>query len=121
MKLVCVVDDEIQVRKSLANLLRSAGYQVMCFASGEAFLATSLTSRTLALVLDMHMFGLQGTDVLCRLRAAGSDLPVIGMSADSNEVTAQHALQHGACAFLLKPFAAEALLSVLAKLELDRA
>ncbi len=68
MKVVCVVDDEPQVRKSLANLLRSAGYQAVCFASGEGFLASEWRTRAMALVLDMHMPGLQSADVQCRLK-----------------------------------------------------
>lgn len=116
MKVVCVVDDEPQVRKSLANLLRSAGYQAVCFASGEGFLASEWCSRAMALVLDLHMPGLQGSDVQCRLKEAGLSLPVICMSADNSREVAQQALQDGAQAFLGKPFSAEALLTLLADL-----
>ncbi|WP_277374184.1 response regulator [Pseudomonas sp. AA-38] len=116
MKVVCVVDDEPQVRKSLANLLRSAGYQAVCFASGEGFLASEWCSRAMALVLDLHMPGLQGVDVQCRLKEAGFSLPVICMSANNSREVAQQALQDGARAFLAKPFSAEALLTLLASL-----
>ena len=116
MKVVCVVDDEPQVRKSLANLLRSAGYQAVCFASGEGFLASEWRTRAMALVLDMHMPGLSGADVQCRLKEVGLSLPVICMSADNSRDVARQALDDGARAFLAKPFSAEALLTLLAGL-----
>ncbi|VXC73927.1 Response regulator receiver domain-containing protein [Pseudomonas sp. 8Z] len=116
MKVVCVVDDDPQVRKSLANLMRSAGYQAVCFASGEGFLASDYCARAQALVLDWHMPGLQGGDVLYRLKAAGVSLPVICMSADNSQALAEHALEAGAQGFLGKPFSAEALLALLAQL-----
>ncbi|MGG2397677.1 response regulator transcription factor [Pseudomonas sp. SH1-B] len=117
MKVVCIVDDDIQVRKSLANLLRSAGYQPVCFASGEAFIASSHANTAMALLLDMHMTGrLQGIDVQRCLREMGTCLPVICMSADNSSAKAKKALEDGARAFLAKPFSAESLLSELAAL-----
>lgn len=116
MKVVCIVDDEIQIRKSLSNLLRSAGYQTHCFASGEAFLEFSGRDNATALLLDMQLTGLQGDEVLHRLRAADLALPVICMSADGSQEMSQRALHSGACSFLAKPFKAEALLALLAGL-----
>lgn len=116
MKYVCIVDDEAQVRKSLSNLLRSAGYQTHCFASGEAFLDSPCRAYATALLLDMQLSGLQGAEVLRHLHIANVALPVICMSADGSKQMSQSALQNGAHSFVAKPFKAEALLALLASL-----
>lgn len=116
MKVVCIVDDEAQVRKSLSNLLRSAGYQTHCFASGEAFLESPYRDSATALLLDMQLVGLQGDEVLRRLHAPDLALPVICMSADGSQHMSERALHNGACSFFAKPFKAEVLLSLIAGL-----
>lgn len=114
MKVVCVVDDEPQVRKSLDNLLRSTGHRAVCFASGEALLASSWPERADALLLDLRMPGLQGAEVQALLAERGCRLPVICMSAEAGVQGAERVLARGAHAVLAKPFSAEALLAALA-------
>jgi FixJ family two-component response regulator len=61
--IVYVVEDDVSVRQSLENWLRSVGYQVASFASAEAFLraAARLTTRSGCLVLDVRLPGLRWT------------------------------------------------------------
>ncbi|MDE1164890.1 MAG: response regulator [Pseudomonas sp.] len=118
---VCIVDDDASVRKSLANLLKSAGYQTWAFASGEAFLASSALDQAACVLLDMRMEGLQGLEVQRLLTAAGKPIAVIGMSAHDDEAAVAKVLQAGARGFLRKPFTEDALLAAIASLAGPRA
>lgn len=115
MKVVCIVDDEPSIRKSIANLLRSEGYQPICFDSGATFLSSPWKNKADCLLLDMRMYGLQGLDVQRVLQEEGNTLPVICMSAFASERSIEQSLQAGASHFLTKPFTAEALLDMIAK------
>lgn len=117
---VCVVDDARSVRKSVANLLKSAGYVPVCFETGEQFLASPWRQRAGCVLLDISMPGLRGQDVLTMLRTAGERVPVICMSAHASEATITEALAKGAEFFLKKPFTADALIEALATLSQER-
>lgn len=114
MKVVCIIDDEPSIRKGIANLLKSEGYQPYCFESGAHFLASPWKTQADCLLLDMRMPGLQGLDVQRVLQEQGNTLPVICMSARANEQTVRQSLHAGARHFLFKPFTAETLLRVIA-------
>lgn len=115
MQVVCVVDDDSSVRKSLANLLKSAGYRPQCFASGEDFLACSAMHTAACVVLDLCMPGLSGHEVQQRLRLMAPELPVVCISANG-EAARLRCLAEGAASFLSKPFTGEALLGVVERL-----
>ncbi|WP_263264764.1 response regulator [Pseudomonas sp. RIT-PI-S] len=112
MHVVCVVDDDFSVRKSLANLLKSAGYQPICFDSGEAFLASPAIDTAACVVLDLCMPGLSGHQVQQQLRARGKKLPVVCISANGNGADTR-SLAEGAACFLAKPFTGETLLNAI--------
>ncbi|NIE76522.1 response regulator [Pantoea sp. Tr-811] len=107
---MCIVDDDASVRKSLANLLRSAGYETLAFAAGEAFLASDLSRDAGCLLLDLKMPGLGGLEVQRELARQGWRVPVICMSAHWDEGTLQAAMREGALACLGKPFSEDVLL-----------
>lgn len=115
MQVVCVVDDDPSVRKSLGNLLKSAGYTPQCFASGEDFLASSAMRTAACLVLDLCMPGLSGHEVQQRLRPMAPALPVICISANGEDARLR-CLAEGAACFLSKPFPGEALLAAIERL-----
>ncbi|WP_040261559.1 response regulator transcription factor [Pseudomonas massiliensis] len=112
MQVVCVVDDDSSVRKSLANLLKSAGYAPQCFASGEDFLASSAMQIAACVVLDLCMPGLSGHEVQQCLRLMAPELPVVCISANG-EAARWRCLTEGAACFLSKPFTGEALLRAI--------
>ena len=114
MHVVCVIDDDPSVRKGVANLLKSEGYQAVCFQSGDSFLASDWIGRANCVLLDLCMPGLHGHEVQRALNGLGADVPVICMSAQATEQNVALALQQGACEFLAKPFTAEALLAAVA-------
>jgi len=110
---VAVVDDDPSVRKALGRLLRSAGYAVSDYASGEALLADSDIARFGCLVLDIRLPGLGGQDVFRRLESE-QRLParVVIITADCNPHMLGWAARHGT--LLRKPFDGAALLAAVA-------
>ena len=110
---VSVVDDDASLRRSVRNLLTSAGFTVQAFASAEEFLESPERMNTGCLVLDLRMAGMNGFDLLKHLRANGSLIPVVILTAHGDDEARGRALQAGAAAFLGKPFRSDALLDAV--------
>ncbi|MDH1572956.1 response regulator transcription factor [Pseudomonas putida] len=110
---VCIVDDDASVRKSLANLLRSAGVATLLFASGEELLASDLAPMAGCVLLDLKMPGLSGLEVQREMARLGWRLPVICMSAHWDDLAVEASMRNGALACLGKPFSEEVLLRVV--------
>jgi FixJ family two-component response regulator len=108
--LIAVVDDDQSVVKSLARMLRLAGYTVETFGSAREFLASLPTARPQCLVLDVHMPEMSGLELQDRLAAQESCVPVIFMTAHDTPQTRERIHHAGGFGLLLKPFANEALL-----------
>ena len=119
MILICVVDDDASVRNGLGNLLKSLGYRTASFACGEDFLASSAVDEAACVLLDLMMKGMQGLEVLNRLRAAEKCVAVFCMSANDDDETISRIMAAGALGFLRKPFSEEALLESI-QLALER-
>jgi FixJ family two-component response regulator len=111
--MVAVVDDDASLRRSLRNLLMSAGFRVETFESAEVFLESGAPDHTGCLVLDVWMPGMGGLGLLGRLVSSGSRIPVIILTAHGDEDTRQRSLQAGAVAFLEKPVKGPALLNAV--------
>ena len=75
-----VIDDDISVRQGLSHLLRSKGYEVQTFSSGDAYLREPRHVGLGCLILDLRMPGLSGIDLQSHLIEIGCDLPVIFLS-----------------------------------------
>jgi two-component system, LuxR family, response regulator FixJ len=110
---VCIVDDDESLRRSVGNLLSSVGFRVETFASAEEFLESTHRSNTGCLVLDLRMAGMKGLDLLRHLAATGSGIPVIILTAHGDEEARRQSLEAGAVAFLAKPFRSDALLDAV--------
>ena len=110
---IAVVDDDASLRRSLCNLLRSRGFTAEAFASAEEFLSSTRREMAGCLVLDLQMSGMSGLDLLHHLRAAGTGIPIVVLTAHGDEGTRQRCLEAGAAAFLVKPFRADVLLAEL--------
>jgi FixJ family two-component response regulator len=117
-KLVAVVDDDISVRESLPDLLRSFGFEVAPFASAEAFLASDSLDRTSCLILDIAMAGMSGPELQEELIRRKCDCPIVFITAHSDDRIVPRLLERGAVACLYKPLSETALLeAVTAALE----
>jgi FixJ family two-component response regulator len=111
--IVYVVEDDVSVRQSLENWLRSVGYQVASFASAEAFLSAARDEMFGCLVLDVRLPGVDGLDVQSRLTAAGVDLPIIFITGHGDIPMSVRAMKAGAFEFLTKPFQEQELLQAI--------
>ncbi|MFG0319461.1 MAG: sigma-54-dependent transcriptional regulator [Planctomycetota bacterium JB042] len=115
-----LVDDEETQREMLASILGRAGYEVEAAADGRAALER-LEAATFDLVLsDQRMPGLDGLELLRRVRATPGAPPVILMTAFGSVSSAVEAMKHGAADYLTKPFEKEELLLVLDKVHRQR-
>ena len=112
---IFIVDDDLSVRRSLARLLMSAGYDVVTCATADEFLALDL-ARPACLVTDVRMPGMTGLDLLEALRSSGRDLPIILSSGDADAATAAQASARGAFRFVSKPFDPDDLRAVVGEL-----
>jgi FixJ family two-component response regulator len=111
--LVAVVDDDEPVRDAIGSLFRSMGFGIELFASGEEFLASPNLRDFSCLVLDVQMPGMNGLELQRRLVAASQPIPILFITAFSDENTRSRALRAGAVSFLFKPFSDEALLGAV--------
>jgi FixJ family two-component response regulator len=101
---VFVVDDDASIRRALARLIKSAGYQVNTFASAREFLESGYHSQGPGcLVLDVRMPGLSGLDLQRELQNANLMLPVVFMTGHGDIPMSVKAMKAGAVDFLPKP------------------
>jgi RNA polymerase sigma factor (sigma-70 family) len=110
---VFVVDDDASVRKALARLVQSAGYQVTVFESAEQFLNDSSHDRGACLVLDVRMPGLDGMELQKQLDARGITIPIIFITGHGDIPMSVRAMKAGAIDFLAKPFEDHILLDAI--------
>jgi two-component system, OmpR family, KDP operon response regulator KdpE len=107
---VLVVDDEPQIRRSLRVALRANGYEVEEAATGEAALEQAATRPPALVILDLSLPDLDGVEVCRRLRE-WTQLPVIILSANSEDEAKVRALDEGADDYVTKPFSVLELLA----------
>jgi FixJ family two-component response regulator len=112
-RVVCIVDDDASLRRSLRNLLMSVGFRVETFESAEAFLEFDHRDSIGCVVLDVRMAGMSGLDLLRHLLATGSRIPAIILTAHADDETRRRSLEAGAVAFLEKPFRSSTLLDAV--------
>jgi two-component system response regulator FixJ len=113
-RVVHVIDDDDAVRRALAMLFRSAGIATATHPSGSAFLEAlpSIGEGAVGCVLtDVRMPGVDGLELLRRLKQSGFGPPVVVMTAHGDVSTAVRAMKAGAADFIEKPFDDEALLA----------
>ena len=107
---VAVVDDDPRMRRSLGNLLQSAGHSAAMFSSAEEFLQAGPPAETKCLLLDVRMPGMDGLQLQHLLKTVCPPLRVIFVTAHYDEGIRQRAMKQGAAHFLRKPFDASELL-----------
>jgi FixJ family two-component response regulator len=102
--LIAIVDDEDCVRTALERLLRSAGFKIACFRSGEEFLKSLQICQPDCTILDLHLPGLSGLEVQQYLNGNGISLPCVIMTGRDEPGTREQILAAGANGYLTKPF-----------------
>ncbi|AZO54699.1 MULTISPECIES: response regulator FixJ [unclassified Mesorhizobium] len=111
--LVHVVDDDVDVRKSLGFLLATADFAVRLHESATAFLSTATSHLDGCIVTDVRMPGIDGIGFLRQLRAGGHTIPVIVMTGHADVALAVQAMKEGAADFIEKPFDDEILIEAI--------
>jgi FixJ family two-component response regulator len=101
---IYVVDDDSAVRETLSIVLSAADYRVICFADGAALLATARTRTPICMLLDVHIPGQSGIDILKELRAQDYPAPIFIISGSGDIAMAVDAIKSGALDFIEKPF-----------------
>jgi len=109
--IIFVVDDDSHIRAGLREVLEGSGQVVRDFATCEAFLAAYHSEREACLILDAYLPGMDGIELVRRLRTAGHTLPVIMITGNSDVPMAIRAMKAGAIDFIEKPIHREELLT----------
>ena len=107
---ILVIDDEAAIRNSLRMTLEYEGYECILAATGPEGLTLAEREVPDLVLLDVKMPGMDGLEVLERLRAAHETLPVIVVSGHGTISTAVEATKKGAFDFIEKPFASDRVL-----------
>lgn len=113
--LIRLVDDDELFRVSQTMLLKTRGWEVEGYASGETFLENANLLRPGCIILDVRMAGLTGMQVHRELLKRSCALPVIFLTGHGDIPMAVRAMQHGAVSFLEKPVKPFELLEVVEK------
>lgn len=108
-----LIDDDEDVRRSLSFLLGTAGLAVRVYDSASAFLDQDKASLTGCVVSDVRMPGIDGLELLRRLKSAAVSLPVIIMTGHADVPLAVEAMKIGAVDFIEKPFPDDILLGAI--------
>jgi FixJ family two-component response regulator len=101
--LIAVVDDDASVRRALGRVLRVDGLLSEAFASAQELLSSPDLEAFGCLVLDIHLGGTSGLDLMEQLRRQGRAVPVVFITAHDDEPTRERACGLGASAYLRKP------------------
>jgi two-component system response regulator AtoC len=112
---VLIVDDELNIRRVLAAMLKREGYEVTTAADGEQALAVLQKTPVHVVVTDLVMPRMSGLALLERAQAEFPDVPVIMITAHGTVDSAVQALKAGAFDYITKPFEQEELKKVIAK------
>ncbi|MBP2306604.1 response regulator [Azospirillum melinis] len=108
---VLVVDDEPPIRRFLRTSLTAQGYDIVEAEDGTKALEEVRRRSPDLLVLDLGLPGIDGLEVIRRLRGSGATLPIIVLSSRVDEAGKVEALDLGADDYVTKPFGVEELLA----------
>jgi two-component system response regulator MprA len=111
------VEDDPSVRGAVERALRGAGHKVDLATAGDKGLAAAIANPYDAIVLDRGLPGLDGLEVCRRLRASGSAVPILMLTARAAVTERVEGLDAGADDYVVKPFALDELLARLRAFE----
>jgi FixJ family two-component response regulator len=110
---IAIIDDDADVRESTRQLLRSRGYLTHTFASAEDFLKSGEVIQASCVITDVRMPGMSGVALQAWLKAQGSAVPMIFVTAFPERKIQEQVLAAGARAFLAKPYQAVSLINCI--------
>jgi FixJ family two-component response regulator len=101
---VCLVDDDESVRKSIVRVLESAGFKVQAFSEPDAFLRHLRMHSVPVAILDIWMDNMTGMELLAHLCATSPNTRCIFITGREDHAAEMTVMQAGAFAFFVKPF-----------------
>ena len=111
--LVVIVDDDAAVREALADLIESAGFEPISFASTRALLDADILDSAGCLILDVRMPGASGLDLQLHLARNGIPKPIVFLTGHGDIPMSVQAMKAGAVDFLTKPVRDQTLLDAV--------
>jgi two-component system, LuxR family, response regulator FixJ len=108
---IFIVDDDPLVRDALSVVFTLAGYKVRAFADGASFVAAARAEAPACIILDVHMPGRSGLDILKALNAEHYPTPNFIISGQGDIPMAVEAIRSGALDFIEKPFNGETVVT----------
>ncbi len=119
---VFLVDDDAGIRDAVTTFLEQANFQVVSFADGNSFLGMANTLKPDCVLLDVHMPGRSGIDILKELNSQRFKAPILIFSGQGDIPMAVEAIKHGALDFIEKPFKPDLLVDrIMAAIETTHA
>jgi len=109
-ELILIVDDEAKIVRLARDYLEKNGFRVIAASDGQSALTTARRERPDLIVLDLMLPGMDGREV-CRILRRESDVPIIMLTALSEEVDQVTGLELGADDYITKPFSPRALVA----------
>jgi two-component system, LuxR family, response regulator FixJ len=110
-KEIIIVDDDPAVRDALSVVFSLEGYHVTSFADGQSLLTAARARVPSCIILDVHMPGRSGLDILRELNAQDYAAPIFIISGQGDIPMAVDAIKNGALDFIEKPFNADTVVS----------
>ncbi len=104
---ILIIDDERPIRETLEMFLREKGYEVLTSEDGEGGLEALQNERPEIVILDIRLPGMDGLEVLRRIREAGEYIHVIMITAYRDAETTKQAMKLGAYEYIHKPLDAD--------------
>ncbi|MCB1478891.1 MAG: response regulator transcription factor [Rhodobiaceae bacterium] len=108
---IFIVDDDPAVRDALGVVFRMEGYEVVGFENGDDFLAAARNTPPSCVILDIHMPGRSGMEILKEVDAPNYPTPIFIISGRGDIPTAVSAIKLGAFDFIEKPFDADTVVA----------
>ena len=112
-RLIAVVDDDAELRTAVGRVLLAGGFDAVLYGSAEQFLASPPEGRLHCLVVDVKLGGMSGLDLQRQLRAAGSTVPIVVMTAFETARLKDEAYRLGCAGVLDKQADIDELLTLI--------
>jgi FixJ family two-component response regulator len=113
---IAIVEDDASYRRALERLLRASGFEAYTFASAEEFLDSAAPESHGCLILDIHLPGMSGFDLLDRLAASSQLRPAILITGQYQESLRERACRIPDSVYLRKPLIGTVLLDAVRSL-----
>jgi len=108
-KAIYIVDDDPAVRDALSVVFDMEGFVVETFSDGDTFIQSAQKAQPACVILDVHMPGRSGIDILKALNGENYPAPIFIISGQGDIPMAVEAIRNGAFDFIEKPFTADAV------------